>query len=664
MLSRTIRASVTGLAATAALLLAPGAAPGNAAEPAYRGTPTAQVWMTTVGNGGERLNRRPDVAFTGGASSALTVTVDPSRAYQEMDGFGASITDSSAVLLGGLPAVQRDEVMRSLFSRDNGIALSFLRQPMGASDFVAGPHYTYDDVAAGETDYALNHFTIAHDEAQILPLLRQAIALNPAIKVLATPWSPPAWMKDNQSLVGGRLKNDDRVYATYAQYFVRFIQAYQAAGVPVDYVTVQNEPQNRHPSGYPGMDMPVADQVRLISLLGPALEEAGLKTQILGYDHNWATHPNDVLPGVPPGGDHYAADVLSSGAGEWVAGTAFHCYYGDPSAMTALHNRFPDKGIWFTECSGSHGAGDSTEKIFADTLKWHSRNVTIGTTRNWAKSVVNWNIALDPNSGPHNGGCGSCTSVVTVGPGNTVVKNAEYYTLGHMSKFVQPGAVRIASSNYATTGWNGQIMNVAFRNPDGSVVLVAHNENDSARTFAVAMGDMHFDYTIPGSALATFVVPANKALRSKFDLLDITGATATASPTGDSPGALVDDDAASRWSAGTAQVPGQSFTIDLGRKVHASRVVLDSGAAAGNPWWAPTGNPSGDYARSYELYTSLDGTTWERVASGIGTGQLTTIDVGQFKARYLRVVNTGTSGNWWSVSDVRLYRMTGRSERD
>ena len=660
----TTRLAVS-VAACAALLVTPTAASGDGrSEPARsphkaRPTASAQVWMTTVDRA-EELHRRPDVPFVAGGSSALTVTVDPSRTYQEMDGFGASITDSSAVLLSGLPAAKRAAVMASLFgSGPDGIGLSFLRQPMGASDFVAGPHYTYNDLPAGQTDYDLSEFTIAHDEAQILPLLREALALNPDITIMATPWSPPAWMKDNLSLVGGRLIDDDRIYATYAQYFVRFIQAYRAAGVPVHYVTVQNEPQNRTPDGYPGMDMPVADQVRLISVLGPALHAAGLKTQIVGYDHNWATHPNDLTPeSLPPGRDpepDYAADVLSSEASAWVAGTAFHCYYGDPSAMSALHNRFPDKGIWFTECSGSRGATDSPEKVFTDTLKWHSRNVTIGTTRNWAKSVVNWNLALDPQGGPHNGGCGTCTGVVTIAADGTITRNAEYFTLGHMSKFVQPGAMRIASTNFATTGWNGQILNVAFRNHDGSTVLVAHNENDAPRTFAVGVGDMHFEYTLPGASLATFVWPASKALGSKLDLIDITGATATASPTGQNPAALVDDDAVSRWSAGTAQVPGQYFTIDLGREVHASRIVLDSGASVADPWWAPDGKPSSDYARSWELYSGLDGTTWRLVASGVGTGQLTTIDVGKLKARYLRVVSTGTAGNWWSIADVRLY---------
>ncbi len=609
------------------------------------GPPTAQVYVTTLDRS-EQLHRRADVSFTRGASNQLTVTVDPSRTYQEMDGFGASITDSSAVLLAGLPRAKRDEVMRSLFDPDHGIGLSFLRQPIGASDFVAGDHYTYDDVPAGETDFDLSEFTIAHDEEHILPLLRQAKALNPQLKVLATPWSPPAWMKDNQSLVGGRLLDDDRVYAAYAQYFVRFLKAYRAAGVPVDYVTVQNEPQNRNPDGYPGMDMPVADQVRLISVLGPALRRAGVHTRILGYDHNWATHPND-LDSLPEGRDpepDYAADVLSSEAAKWVAGTAYHCYYGDPSAQSALHDAFPDKGIWFTECSGSHGPDDPPAQFFADTLKWHARNVLLGTTRNWAKSVVNWNLALDPQGGPHNGGCGTCTGVVEVAADGTVTPNAEYYVLGHASKFVRPGAKRIASTSFGTTGWNGQIMDAAFGNPDGSTALVVHNENDDPRSFAVAVGDWSFDYTVPGGSLATFVWPAHRALHSGLDLIDLSGATATASPTGDDPAALVDDDASTRWSAGTAQEPGQYVQIDLGRGASFRRVVLDSGASVD------------DYARGWELAVSDDGTTWRTVASGSGTGQLTTIDVGRIRTRYLRVVSTGTAGNWWSVADVRLYR--------
>jgi glucosylceramidase len=467
--------------------------------------PAAHVWVTTP-DGTMKLSDRGTVPFHPGASPALTITVDPSRAYQRMDGFGASITDSSAAVLYRLDRPARDATMTSLFSPAKGDGLSFLRQPIGASDFVAGDFYTYDDVPAGRTDYRLERFSIAHDRRQILPLLRQALRLNPALKVIGTPWSPPAWMKTSGSLIGGRLIDDPRIYDAYARYLVRFVRAYRRAGVPLYALTVQNEPQNRHPRGYPGTDMPVAQEAKLIEALGPALRRAHLRTKILGYDHNWSEHPDDVNS-TPPGQDpepEYPSDLLRTGAARWIAGTAFHCYAGDPSRQTDLHDAFPDKGVWFTECSGSHGPSDPPAQAFSDTLKWHTRNLVMGVTRDWGKSVVNWNLALDPSGGPHNAGCDTCSGVVTVGPGQTVTRNAEYYTLGHLARFVRPGARRIASTSFGTTGWNGQIMDVAFRNPDGSTALLVHNENDDPRTFAVTQGASSFEYTLPGGALATF----------------------------------------------------------------------------------------------------------------------------------------------------------------
>src|SRR3954469_21721394 len=224
-----------------------------AAAPATAAPPTAREWLTTP-DGAFKLSDGGSLPFRAGGSDRLTITVDPSRAYQTMDGFGASITDSSAQVLYRLDPRTRDATMRRLFSSDGGDGLSFLRQPMGASDFVGGPFYTYDDVPTGRTDYGMTKFSIGHDRAQILPLLRQALALNPKLKVIGTPWSAPAWMKTGGSLIGGRLVDDPLIYATYAKYFVKFLQAYGAAGVPVYAVTMQNEPQNRHPSGYPGMD--------------------------------------------------------------------------------------------------------------------------------------------------------------------------------------------------------------------------------------------------------------------------------------------------------------------------------------------------------------------------------------------------------------------------
>ena len=607
--------------------------------------PLAQVWVTTVDRA-ELLHQRDPVTFTTGQSVETTITIDPHRSYQEMDGFGASITDSSAAVLYRLPVEQRDQTMRSLFDPATGVGLGFLRQPIGSSDFTAAAvHYTYDDMPAGQTDFALRHFSIAHDEAQILPLLRQAKQLNPRLKVMATPWSPPAWMKTNDSLFGGELKDHPAIYFAYAQYLVKFVRAYATAGVPIDFISVQNEPQNRTPDAYPGMDMPVAQQIEVIRILGPLLRLFSPRTKILAYDHNWATHPNDIAstpPGRSPETD-YPYQILASSASRWIAGTAYHCYYGDPSAQTALHNAYPNKGIWFTECSGSHGASDTPEQYFRGTLTWHARNLMIGTTRNWAKSVVNWNVALDSTGGPHNGGCGLCTPLVTVNNDGSVRTDAEFYTIGHLSKFVQPGAVRIGSTSFGTIGWNGQIMDVAFRNPDGSTALVVHNENDDPRTFAVAVGDSYFEYTLPGGAVATFVWRPSASLTSPYRKLSLDGATATAQPNGAEAALAIDDDASTRWSSGEAQTPGHYLQIDLGQSRRFSRVAIDSG-----------GN-LGDYARQWQLEASSNGTTWRTLASGTGVGQLTNVDLPTTSARYLRVSAAGSVGNWWSIADIRLY---------
>src|SRR3954454_11632979 len=333
-----------------------------------------RAWMTT-GDQTNLLTEQPSTAFGDPVAGDPTITIDPSQAYQRMAGFGASITDSSAHLLA--ESSHRDQIMRDLFNPRQGLGLSYLRQPMGASDFVAGPHYTYDDMPAGQTDFQMRRFSIDHDRAQILPLLRQALALNPNLKIMGTPWSPPAWMKTNDSLIGGRLIDDPRIYQAYADYLVKFVQAYQAAGVPIYGLTIQNEPQNRTPNGYPGTDLPTRQAIAVIERLGPALQAAGLDTKIMGYDHNWSEHPNDIA-NTPPGEDpetEYPTLLLESRAARWIAGTAFHCYAGDPKRMTALHRAFPNKEIWFTECSGSHGPSDPPAQVFSDTLKWHARNI-------------------------------------------------------------------------------------------------------------------------------------------------------------------------------------------------------------------------------------------------------------------------------------------------
>ena len=378
-------------------------------------------------------------------------------------------------------------------------------------------------------------------------------------------------MKDNDSLVGGHLKDDPKVYDAYARYLVKFVQAYAAAGVPVDYLTVQNEPQNRKPSAYPGTDLPVQQEAKVIEALGPLLHKASPRTKILAYDHNWTTHPDDIATAEKLGEDpetDYPYEVLDGPAAKWIAGTAYHCYSGDPSAQSALHDAHPDKGIWFTECSGSHGATDTPAQIFRSTLTWHARTITVGTTRNWAKSVADWNLVLDADGGPHNGGCDTCSALLAVQPDGTVTTSAEYYTIGHLAKFVRPGAVRIGSTNYGTTGWNGRLTDVAFRNPDGSTALVVHNENDDPRSFAVAVGDQTFDYTLPGGALATFTWPKSTALTSRLHEVPLDGAHATAQPAGQgAAGLAIDADGSTRWSSGQGS-GARSAHRDRSRQAH------------------------------------------------------------------------------------------------
>jgi glucosylceramidase len=302
---------------------------------------------------------------------------------------------------------------------------------------------------------------------------------------MATPWSPPGWMKTSGSMIGGSLNTaNDQVYANY---LVKFLQAYKNAGVPVSLLTPQNEPEFS-PSNYPGSTMSAAAEATFIAgYLGPAIHNAGLSTQILAYDHNWndTTYPSSILG--------------NAAAAAYTAGTAWHCYAGVPSAQTTVHNAYPAKDTYFTECSGAQSANPAN--TFSDSLDWQTENLIIGATRNWAKSVVTWNMALDPSGGPSMN-CTTCTGAVTVNnTAGTATYNAEYYVLGQASKFVKPGAVRIGSNTFGS----GNLEDVAFRNPDGSNALIVLNaDTSSAHTFNVEENGQYFTDSLPAKAVATF----------------------------------------------------------------------------------------------------------------------------------------------------------------
>jgi len=446
--------------------------------------PTVQI-VETTGDQTMLLQTQPSVSFaTGGSSSSLVISINSTTQYQQMDGVGGSLTDSSAWLIWNkLSTSQQNTLMQQLFSPSSGIGISFLRQPMGASDFSASGNYSYDDMPAGQTDPNLTNFSVAHDTTYIIPLLKQALIVSPNIKVVALPWSPPAWMKTTGTMNGGNMNTT--YFPSLAQYFVDFVQAYQKQGVPIYALSVQNEPLYST-TGYPSESLAATDESTFTATsLGPALSAAQLgNVNIFGYEHNW---DNTTYP----------ESVLGSSAGQYVAGSSFHCYAGDPSAQSTVESAFPAKSIWFTECSGI------TSSTFSGDLVWNAEHLLIGATRNWARSVSLWNLALDQNSGPKNGTCTNCRGVVTiddsVSPSN-VTFNVEYYILGHLGKFVVPGAHRIDSNTFGS----GSIEDVAFQNPDGSIVLFVLNSANNSGTFTVSSSGQSFNYALPSGAVATF----------------------------------------------------------------------------------------------------------------------------------------------------------------
>jgi len=452
-----------------------------------QGTSTSQIEVIESNeNRMPGLEKKTSLRFGKTQTSALTLKVDDSKQYQTIEGFGASLTDSSAWLLDKkVSPEKRSEVFDMLFDSQKGIGLSILRQPMGASDF-AVREYSYDDVAKGEKDFKLEKFSIEHDRAYIIPLLKQALSRNPNLKIIASPWSPPGWMKTSQSMIFGALSPD--AYPAFANYFVKFIKAYEAEGIPIYAITMQNEPLNI-PGNYPGMGMTAVEQTAFLrDHLGPALKAAGLKTKVFVFDHNW-----DLI--------EYPVSVLSDAkAAAFAAGTATHCYGGVPTAQNELHERFPEKEIWMTECSG----GDWQK---GNLLEQHVRLI-ISSTRNWAQTVVLWNLALDQNHEPYLGGCTNCRGIITVNHATSpaqVIPTVDYTALGHVSKFVKPGARRIASNTFD----QGSLEDVAFQNPDGSIVLLVLNSSGAPVPFNIAWKSEYVSYKLPAGGAATFVWQAS-----------------------------------------------------------------------------------------------------------------------------------------------------------
>jgi glucosylceramidase len=406
--------------------------------------------------------------------------VDEGTSYQEMVGFGAAMTDASAYLIQRKLGAQHDAILRELFGRNPGLGLSFMRVPMGASDF-STHDYSYDDMPAGQTDPTLSHFSIDEDRADKLPALRAALAINPQLKLVASPWSLPGWMKTSGSLIKGTMRPE--FYGSFAEYFRKFIEGYGAARVPIFAVTMQNEPAYE-PNDYPGMRLDPPARAELIGKhVGPLFVKARVGALILDWDHNWD------LPSSP------LAVLADSAAREHVSAVAWHCYAGDVSVQDSVHAAYPAKDAYFTECSGGGWA-----PVWADNLKFFVGKLIIGSTRGWAKGVALWNLALDENAGPHLGGCGNCRGVITINSVTGVVtRNVEYYALAHASQFVTPGAHRIASTTNV-----GGLQSVAFKNvDDGSKVLIVLNNAPAQVSFAVHFAGSSIRYQLPAGAVVT-----------------------------------------------------------------------------------------------------------------------------------------------------------------
>ena len=407
------------------------------------------------------------------------ISVDDTQTFQTIDGFGYTLTGGSVQSINKLNFQKRKELLQELFGKsDNSISISYLRISIGASDLNSIP-FTYDDLPLGQTDVTLSQFSLYPDAKDVVPMLKEIVAINPHIKIIATPWSPPTWMKDNNSFIGGSLKAE--YYGVYAKYFVKYIQQMKEEGIGITAITPQNEPL--HPGNNPSMYMTALQQANFIkNYLGPAFANANLTTKIIIYDHNCnkPEYPLAILNDV--------------GANAYVDGSAFHLYEGDISAMSTVHNAYPNKNLYFTEqYTGTSGTFDGD-------LKWHIKNVIIGSMRNWSRVALEWNLANDADFGPHTpGGCTTCKGAISINNSESFDRNVGYYIIAHVSKFVPPGSVRIASTQ------TGNLNSVAFKTPNGKKVLILENDGNSNENCTIVFNNKSFSALIEAGAVATFL---------------------------------------------------------------------------------------------------------------------------------------------------------------
>jgi glucosylceramidase len=476
-----------------------------ALRPAQRPQPgPVEQWVSTSDKAA-RFARQPETLAFGDTNRGRgpTIVIDEQRRLQSIDGFGFALTGGSAELLTKTTPDTRARLLKEVFSSD-GAGVSYLRLTIGASDLNSFV-FSYNDLPEGGTDFELKKFSLAQDLNDVVPVMKEILAIRPGIRILASPWSAPKWMKTNNDFRGGALRKE--CYAVYALYFVKYVQAMKAQGITIDAVTVQNEPLNS--KNTPSMQWYVEQQAEFIrDHLGPAFEKHGVATKIVLFDHN-LDRPD------------YPLTLLHDPAvAEYVDGSGFHHYGGEMSAMSLVHAARPDKNLYFTEQMVIEDPKSATTAIAAQV-----KRLIIGATRNWSRNVVLWNLAADPKDDPHtdNGGCPMCQGAVTI-DGSSYSKNLAFYVVAHASKLVPPGSVRIGSTaagevaveltqdeersgifRSAAHGNADVPPNVAFTTPGGKTVLIVANDSWDVRSIVIQYRGKYAQARLQPGAVATYV---------------------------------------------------------------------------------------------------------------------------------------------------------------
>jgi len=440
--------------------------------------PAIEFWLTTPDKSVLFQKQSANLAFSDSSGSEPVIDIDPKQRFQSMDGFGFTLTGGSAIVINRMEFSKRKALLNELFGTEgNNIGISYLRLSIGASD-LSDHVFSYNDLPEGETDTAMLKFSLDPDRKDLIPVLKEILSINPDIKILGSPWSPPVWMKTNKNSKGGSLLPE--YYDAYSKYLIKYIQEMKKEGIRIDAITIQNEPL--HPGNNPSLLMLAGDQATFIKKsLGPAFKSAGIDTKIILYDHN-ADRPD------------YPISILNDPeAKKYVDGSAFHLYGGHIDSLSKVHEAHPDKNLYFTEqWIGAPGK-------FPEDLLWHVKTLIVGAPRNWSRNVLEWNLAADPNEDPHTeGGCYQCLGAITV-DGNNVVRNPAYYIIAHASKFVRPGSVRIHSNMVPN------LPNVAFETPDKKIVLIAVNDGSTDQDFSVRFEGKVFATSLRAGAVGTYV---------------------------------------------------------------------------------------------------------------------------------------------------------------